>query len=100
MTMTRAATRRQRTPTTPPSLQTRMAEAVEPEYMSVVDAEVLTGISRWYWRGLAYKGQVESVKLGSPKNGRLVIPIREVRRVMQEATRQRVSSPPVTAVAR
>jgi hypothetical protein len=71
----------------PASRHTRMVQAVEPEYMSVIDAEVLTGISRWNWRSMAYSGKVESVKLGSPKNGRLVIPVREVRRIMQEATR-------------
>lgn len=68
----------------------RMAKLINPEYMSVVDAEQATSISRWYWRSLAYSGKVESVKLGSPKNGRLVIPVSEVRRVMQEATRPRV----------
>jgi hypothetical protein len=96
----RAVAQRHRVPTTPPSLQARMAEMIEPEYMSVVDAEVLTGISRWYWRSLAYGGKVESVKLGSPKNGRLVIPISEVRRVMAEHTRPRVEAGLQNAVAR
>ena len=82
--------KRNRGPETPLSLsRIRMAESVQPEYMSVVDAELATSISRWYWRSLAYAGKVESVKLGSPKNGRLVIPVSEVRRVMAEATRPR-----------
>lgn len=85
-----------------PSLSTvRMAKLINPEYMSVVDAEQATSISRWYWRSLAYSGKVESVKLGSPKNGRLVIPVSEVRRIMQEATRPRVeASEQPKAVAR
>ena len=79
--------KRNRGPSTPPSLsKVRMAQNIEPEYVSVVDAEIATGISRWYWRTLAYSGQVECVKIGSSKNGRLVIPIREVRRVMQRYT--------------
>lgn len=95
---TRQKARRPRTPSDKvdpaapnPSLSTvRMAKLVNPEYMSVVDAELTTSISRWFWRSLAYSGKVESVKLGSPKNGRLVIPVSEVRRIMQEATRPRM----------
>lgn len=79
-------------PANPPSKDARMLTAIEPEYMSVIDAEVLTGISRWNWRAMAYEGRIESVKIGSPKNGRLLIPIREVRRVMQENTRPRVEN--------
>jgi hypothetical protein len=97
--------RKARTPGDPAapgaSLSTvRMAKLVAPEYMSVVDAELATSISRWFWRSLAYAGKVESVKLGSPKNGRLVIPVAEVRRVMAEATRPRVDAVEPRAVAR
>lgn len=88
--MTRTKGARGKRLKSPPRSDVRLATTVAPEYMSVVDAEVMTGISRWNWRCMAYDGRVESVKLGSPKNGRLVIPVREVRRVMQEATRPRV----------
>jgi len=92
---------RKRVSDTPASRRVRMAQDVTPRYVSVVDAEIWTGISRWFWRKLAYDGKVESAKLGSPKNGRLVIPIREVERVMAEATRPRVESiDSVRAVAR
>ena len=64
----------------------RLAETVTPEYMSVDDAEVLTGISRWTWRAYAYQGKVTSCKVGA----RLLIPVAEVRRVIAEGTRVRV----------
>lgn len=60
----------------------------EPEYLSVADAERLSGRSRWAWRKDAYSQRVESVKIGT----KLLIPVREVRRVMEENTRPRVVS--------
>lgn len=78
-------------PADPASSRVRMAEQVEPMYMSVVDAEVLTGISRYTWRAYAYRGVVESAKVGLGRNGRLVIPVSEVKRIMQECTRPRVA---------
>jgi hypothetical protein len=74
----------------PGSRTHRMAADVEPEYMSVVDAEVLTGVSRWTWRQYAYRGVVESAKVGTGRNARLLIPIAEVRRILRECTRPRV----------
>jgi hypothetical protein len=60
---------------------------VEPEYGSVVDAEIISGISRWSWRRMAAEGHIESVKISS----RLLIPLSEVRRVLNEGKRPRVA---------
>ena len=59
---------------------------VAPEYMSVNEAEVLTGRSRWSWRKDAYSGRVSSVKVGR----RLLLPVSEIRRILAEGTRPRV----------
>lgn len=59
---------------------------VEPEYVSVQSAEIMTGRSRWSWRRDAYEGKISSVKLGA----KLLIPISEVRRVIAENTRPRL----------
>ena len=59
---------------------------VETELVSVQGAETMTGRSRWSWRRDAYEGRIESVKLGA----RLLIPVREIRRVIAESTRPRV----------
>jgi hypothetical protein len=59
---------------------------VEPEYLSVNEAEILSGRSRWSWRKDAYSGRVSSVKCGR----RLLIPLAEIRRVLSEGTRPRV----------
>ena len=59
---------------------------LEPELVSVQGAETMTGRSRWSWRRDAYEGRIESVKLGA----RLLIPVREIRRVIAESTRPRV----------
>ena len=60
---------------------------VEPEYVSVQGAEIMTGRSRWSWRRDAYDGKIASVKLGA----KLLIPITEIRRVIAENTRPRVA---------
>ena len=59
---------------------------VQPELLSVKDAEVMTGRSRWSWRRDAYVGRVASVKLGA----KLLIPVSEIRRVISEGTRPRL----------
>lgn len=69
-----------------------MAEHITPTHMSVVDAEVMTGVSRWTWRQMAYRGIVESCKIGVGRNARLLIPISEVKRVLRESTRPRVET--------
>jgi len=67
-------------------LKITMAETVQPEYVSVDQAEILTGVSKWTWRAYAYKGAVESCKVGA----RLLIPITEIRRCLAEGRRPRV----------
>jgi hypothetical protein len=62
---------------------------VETELVSVQGAETMTGRSRWSWRRDAYEGRIASVKLGA----RLLIPVSELRRVIAENTRPRVSTP-------
>jgi len=62
-----------------------MKETVEPEFCSVDQAEILSGVSRWTWRQMAYKGRIESCKVGA----RLLLPISEIRRVIAEGTRPR-----------
>lgn len=64
----------------------RMIRAVETEYLSVAEAELMTGRSRWSWRRDAYSGKIASVKLGT----RLLIPISEIRRLVLEGTRPRL----------
>jgi hypothetical protein len=67
-------------------IEERAVLKVEPEFVGVADAEIITGMSRWFWRRAAYDGDVESVKVGS----RLLIPLSEIRRVIAEGTRPRV----------
>jgi len=73
----------------------REASGLQPEYIGVAEAEMLTGFSRWSWRQYAYKGLVESCKLGN----RLLIPLSEVRRVIAENTRKRRDGLPAGAPA-
>ena len=56
---------------------------IEREYVSVQEAEIITGRSRWSWRRDAYDGRIASVKLGA----KLLIPVAEIRRVIAEHTR-------------
>lgn len=65
---------------------TRHAKHIEPEYLGVDEAEILTGRSRWSWRKDAYSGRIASVKLGR----RLLIPIAEIRRVLADGLRPRM----------
>jgi hypothetical protein len=58
---------------------------IEPEYLGVDEAEILTGRSRWSWRKDAYQGRIASVKCGR----RLILPLSEIRRVMAEGLRPR-----------
>ncbi len=60
---------------------------IQPEYMGVDEAEIMTGRSRWSWRKDAYSGRIASVKLGK----RLLIPVSEIRRVLAEGYRPAVS---------
>src|SRR5215813_15019117 len=58
-------------------------QSITPEYVSVDQAEVISGLSRWRWRRYAYRGKIASVKEGR----RLLIPISEIRRIMSEGYR-------------
>lgn len=77
----KSATSAHHTPTLPPELLNIAAE-----FVSVLEAEVLTGISQWTWRQHVYRGKIESVKVGT----RLLIPVREIRRVLAKGYRPRV----------
>ena len=66
---------------------------LQPELISVTDAEALTGVSRWTWRSYAYSGRIESIKIGT----RLLLPLAEVRRVLNEGRRPRVDGLPAGA---
>ncbi len=61
---------------------------VEAEFLSVDDAQIKTGISRWTWRSWAYSGRIASVKAGR----RLLIPVAEIQRVIAEGTRPRMGT--------
>jgi len=60
---------------------------IEREYLGVDQAETFSGRSRWTWRRDAYEGRIASVKVGR----RLLIPLSEIRRVMAEGLRPRLS---------
>jgi len=64
---------------------------VETELVSVQGAEKMTGRSRWSWRRDAYEGKIASVKLGA----KLLIPVSEIRRVIAESTRPRLTKTPI-----
>lgn len=67
-------------------MQCKVNRKVETEYLSVKDAELMTGRSRWSWRRDAYEGKIASVKLGAS----LLLPLSEVRRLIAENTRPAV----------
>jgi hypothetical protein len=66
-------------------MQSAVQRKIEPELLGMVDAEAMTGRSRWSWRRDCYSGAVAGVKIGR----RLFVPISEVRRVITENTRPR-----------
>jgi hypothetical protein len=61
---------------------------IERKFLSVVEAEQMTGLSRWTWRKLAYSGRISSSKCGS----RLVLPLAEVERLIAEGMRPRLKN--------
>jgi hypothetical protein len=65
---------------------------VEREYVSVQEASVMSGLSPWTWRAWSYQGKISTVKLGTSQRSRLLIPISEVRRVMEDGLRPRIES--------
>jgi hypothetical protein len=66
-------------------MQKNSAGIADREFLSVVEAEAMTGRSRWSWRD-CYAGKIASVKIGR----RLFVPVAEIRRVIAEGTRPRV----------
>ena len=65
-----------------------MKEAIEKKLLSVDECRLTSGLSTWWWRRAAYAGRIESVKVGS----RLLVPAKEVDRIIAEGTRPRVPS--------
>ena len=70
-------------------MQSKVIRGIEPELLGVVEAERMTGRSRWSWRRDCYSGAITSVKIGR----RLLVPISEIRRVIAENTRPRLENP-------
>lgn len=66
----------------------KRTKPLQPEYLSVNECEIVSGLSRWTWRKWAYDGRVASVKVSS----RLLIPATEVQRVMQANLRPAVEA--------
>jgi hypothetical protein len=60
-------------------------EAVEPENITVYEAEAIYGVSSFQWRRFAYSGKITSYKVGS----RLFVPRAECQRIMAESRRPR-----------
>lgn len=60
---------------------------------SLAEAETISGVSRWTWRARAYAGDVESIKVGR----RLLIPLSEVHRLLNEGRRPRRDGLPAGA---
>jgi hypothetical protein len=69
----------------------RDARQVQAEYFSVYVCQAITGISSWTWRSWAYSGKCASVKAGSGKRARLLIPASEVERIMADGLRPAVA---------
>ena len=61
----------------------------ERKLLGVMEAEAVTGISRWTWRRWAYDGRIASVKLGK----RLLIPAAEIERLIGAGTRPALERP-------
>lgn len=58
-------------------------KTVAPQYFTVIDAEIYSGMSRWSWRRWAYSGRVSSVKIAQ----KLLIPKSEIDRLMAAGLR-------------
>lgn len=61
-----------------------MAQIVR-EFVSVDEAQEMTGISHWTWRKWASSRRISSSKLGR----RLLIPVDEIQRLADEGARSR-----------
>jgi excisionase family DNA binding protein len=69
------------------NIEPALSTVTKRKFLSVADAEDITGISRWTWRRMAYDGRVSSAKVGS----RLLIPAAEIDRIVQEGMRPRLT---------
>jgi excisionase family DNA binding protein len=58
------------------------------EYLSLTEAQEMTGVSRFTWRLWVYNRRIESVKLG----GRVLIPRRAIEEMIAENTRPRAAA--------
>jgi hypothetical protein len=81
------------------SAKIRLAQEVEPLFVGVEQAQVISGISLWTWRRWAQTGVIDSVKIGGRngklgRGGRLLIPMAEVRRMLAENFRPRLDELP------
>lgn len=56
---------------------------IEPAFFSVDECEIITGLSKWTWRRMAYDGRIASAKVGA----RLLIPAAEVNKIMAAGLR-------------
>jgi hypothetical protein len=65
-----------------------------PLYLSPRQAGEWTGLSAWTWRAYAYSGRIASVKTGKGKQARLLIPVSEIERIMQEGLRPALAPTP------
>jgi hypothetical protein len=65
-----------------------VAARVERHWVSVDEAEAMTGRSRWSWRKDAYSGRIGSSKVGR----RLFLQKSDVERVMAEGFRPAISA--------
>lgn len=70
-------------------MHSKVDRNIQRELLGMVEAEEMTGRSRWSWRRDCYSGAVASVKIGR----RLFVPLAEVRRVIAENTRPRLERP-------
>jgi len=61
------------------------------QYVSPTEGELRFPFSRWTLRSWAYAGKISSVKIGGPK-GRLLIPVSEIERILQEGFRPRTAA--------
>lgn len=70
-----------------------MKKKIEPEFLSVNECEIVSGLSRWTWRRYAYAGTIASVKVGP----RLLIPRSEIDRIMRDGMRPALKGETVSA---
>jgi hypothetical protein len=63
----------------------RFTPSVERDFVSSVEAESWTGVSRWTWRKMALQSRLDYVKVGK----RMLLPVSEIQRVLAEGLRPR-----------